>query len=247
MRTIENIDELKDNLETFENYLRKGTKDEINLVKGYIARGKCFVSYKIDNQFIFFPSRFVGYYDNSLEKHSNNLTKDGRKTNPAINKIAERKLSENDILEEKYKEYCESLGIIPKNNKRKYWSFKFGNNDFEENINTNEVFPEGKIVERKHIARERNSELIENAKRIFNEKHGKLYCQICNFDFEAKYGELGKDYIEAHHTIPVSEMEEGHKTTIDEIVLVCSNCHKMLHRKRPWLNADEIKKILKSK
>ncbi|MDY4789589.1 MAG: HNH endonuclease [Bacteroidales bacterium] len=245
MTTIENIDELKHNLETFEKYLKVGSNDEIELVKGYVKRGRCFVSYKLDDKYKFVPSRFVGYYDNSLEKHSNNLTKDGRKTNPAINKIAERKLSENDILEEKYKEYCESLGINPKKNKRKFWSFKFGNNDFEENINTNEAFPEGKIIERKHIARERNSVLIENAKQIFKKKCGKLFCQICGFDFETKYGELGKDYIEAHHTIPISEMEKGHKTTIDEIVLVCSNCHKMLHRKRPLLNADEIKKVLK--
>ena len=83
-----------------------------------------------------------------------------------------------------------------------------------------------------------------NARRACIKIYG-TKCQICGFDFETKYGELGKDYIEAHHTIPISEMEKGHKTTIDEIVLVCSNCHKMLHRKRPLLNADEIKKVLK--
>ncbi|GAE32694.1 hnh endonuclease [Halalkalibacter hemicellulosilyticusJCM 9152] len=61
--------------------------------------------------------------------------------------------------------------------------------------------------------------------------YGRLFCEICNFDFYKKYGELGGDFIEGHHTIPVSELEEGHKTNVKDIVLVCSNCHRMLHRK----------------
>ena len=34
------------------------------------------------------------------------------------------------------------------------------------------------------------------------------------------------------------------KTKIEDIALVCSNCHKMLHRKRPWLKMSEIKSLL---
>lgn len=59
-----------------------------------------------------------------------------------------------------------------------------------------------------------------------------------------KYGEIGTGYIEGHHTIPISDMNENRKTKIDDIVLVCSNCHRMLHRKRPWLSIDDLKEIL---
>ncbi|WP_410979913.1 HNH endonuclease [Bacillus cereus] len=56
---------------------------------------------------------------------------------------------------------------------------------------------------------------------------------MCSFDFYETYGEIGEDFIKGHHTILVSELEEGHKTKIADIAILCSNCHRMLHRKRP--------------
>lgn len=106
-------------------------------------------------------------------------------------------------------------------------------------------FPEGKEYQKKHFARERNQTLIKEAKRKFKETHGSLYCQICNFNFEKKYGKIGLDFIEGHHTIPISEMKEGHKTKVKDIALVCSNCHRMLHRRRPWIKMKELKNLIK--
>lgn len=108
-----------------------------------------------------------------------------------------------------------------------------------------EGFPEGKTLERLHKLKERSSKVTELAKHRAKERFGKLVCEVCKFDFAEYYGELGVDFIEAHHTIPVSELEENHVTRIEEIALVCCNCHQMLHRRRPWLNINELKKILK--
>ncbi|HDR8026315.1 TPA: HNH endonuclease [Bacillus cereus] len=108
-------------------------------------------------------------------------------------------------------------------------------------------FPEGKKKLRLHIYRERNSKLIRTVKDKFKSKNnGKLFCEICKFDYKEKYGELGEDYIEGHHVIPVSELEEGSKTKVEDIILVCANCHRMLHRKRPWLSKEQLKEILQS-
>lgn len=109
-------------------------------------------------------------------------------------------------------------------------------------------FPEGKKRLRLHIYRERNSRVIREAKERFKQSHnGKLFCEICDFDYSQKYGELGKGYIEGHHIVPVSELEEGSKTKVEDIVLVCADCHRMLHRKRPWLSKEELKQILVNK
>lgn len=106
-------------------------------------------------------------------------------------------------------------------------------------------FPEGKANLRKHIIRERNQELIKNAKQKFKRKHnGKLFCEVCGFNFSEKYGELGENFIEAHHIKPISEMKDGEKTNIDDIVMLCSNCHSMIHRKRPWITKENLKDIL---
>lgn len=106
-------------------------------------------------------------------------------------------------------------------------------------------FVEGKRKLRTHLIRERNPKIIKLAKERFKEKHGRLFCEVCDFDFYEKYGELGEDFIEGHHTIPVSELEDGQSTRVEDIALVCSNCHKMLHRRRPWLNKMELKELIK--
>ena len=105
-------------------------------------------------------------------------------------------------------------------------------------------FSEGKQVLKKHIVRERNYSLIASAKKRFKEKNGSLYCEVCGFNFQKIYGELGDDFIEAHHVKPVSEMKENELTKIEDIVMLCSNCHSMIHRRKPWLNKNELYKLI---
>lgn len=126
----------------------------------------------------------------------------------------------------------------------------WGLRDFEpteENVDITEDdmgFEEGKMKLKQHIVRERNPQVVKLAKQRFKEEHGRLFCEVCDFDFFEKYGELGEDFIEGHHTIPVSELEENQKTKVKDIALVCANCHKMLHRRRPWLSKEELKKLI---
>jgi 5-methylcytosine-specific restriction protein A len=107
-----------------------------------------------------------------------------------------------------------------------------------------ETFPEGRILFRLHRRRERNRNLVKRAKLRAKERHGKLFCAACNFDFAAVYGPLGEDFIECHHTLPLSQLQEERPTRIDEIALVCSNCHRMNHRKRPWLGIHELATLI---
>ena len=53
---------------------------------------------------------------------------------------------------------------------------------------------------------------------------------ICGFDFEEKYGELGKGYIEVHHIKPLSEIDEEVVVNPEtDLICVCSNCHRKIH------------------
>jgi hypothetical protein len=107
-------------------------------------------------------------------------------------------------------------------------------------------FPEGREQEIRHKTRERNQLLIKKAKDSFKQKHGSLFCEVCNFDFSKQYGVVGEGYIEAHHTLPVSLLDAATKTKVADIALVCSNCHRMLHRRRPWLDMKQLKELLAS-
>lgn len=103
---------------------------------------------------------------------------------------------------------------------------------------------EGRLLTVVHKRRERNKKITQKKKETVLKRFGTLACEICNFDFSKVYGERGKDYIECHHTIPVHRMKEGDKTKLSDLALVCSNCHRMIHRKRQWLNIDELRSII---
>jgi 5-methylcytosine-specific restriction protein A len=107
-----------------------------------------------------------------------------------------------------------------------------------------ESFPEGHVLFGLHRRQERNSDAIDKAKAAAKKKQGRLACCICSFDFGATYGELGEGFIEVHHTRPLSELSGESEPKVADIALVCSNCHRMLHRYRPWLGIAELKVIL---
>lgn len=104
-------------------------------------------------------------------------------------------------------------------------------------------FPEGKEKYRLHRYKERNSALIKSAKKTYRQIDLKMQCQICQFSFLVEYGELGEDYIEAHHVFPISELKVETETKIEDIAMVCANCHRMLHRKRPWLEIENLRTL----
>jgi 5-methylcytosine-specific restriction protein A len=108
-----------------------------------------------------------------------------------------------------------------------------------------ETFPEGRILYRLHRLRERNTGVIQKAKDQAKRRHGRLVCCVCTFEFAQRYGSLGEDYIEGHHTKPLSELAAEAETKVKDIALVCSNCHRMIHRRRPWLSLDELTNILR--
>ena len=107
------------------------------------------------------------------------------------------------------------------------------------------TFPEGKKAYTKHTRYERNQGMVQLAKDRFKVANGALFCEVCGFSFDT-YGERGKDYIEAHHDVPVSEIGDDGVSNIDDIKMVCANCHRILHCKRPWLKVDELKNLLQS-
>ena len=101
---------------------------------------------------------------------------------------------------------------------------------------------EGKKIGFYSTRYERNSKNRKAAIRI----HG-LKCQACGFDFEESYGERGKDFIEVHHIKPLYENEmEVEVNPETDLVCLCSNCHRMIHRNRnDVLSIEGLKQLLR--
>ena len=103
---------------------------------------------------------------------------------------------------------------------------------------------EGRLLSRLHLFRERDARIVNKKKAEVVAQHGKLICSVCSFDFSQVYGERGDGFIECHHSKPISSLVAGQKTKLSDLELVCSNCHRMIHRKKPWLTISELRSLL---
>lgn len=102
---------------------------------------------------------------------------------------------------------------------------------------------EGQVLYKLHKYRERNNKIVEAKKKSVLKSTGRLSCEVCNFDFEKEYGSIGIGFIECHHTKPLSNYTDTSETKLEDLSLVCSNCHRMLHRKIDTLTIIDLKEV----
>ena len=73
-------------------------------------------------------------------------------------------------------------------------------------------------------------------------------CQICRLDFGQFYGAVGDGYVEVHHRLPVSMMGSAYRLdVVKDLIPVCSNCHRMMHRQWPPLTPEELGDMINKK
>jgi len=77
-----------------------------------------------------------------------------------------------------------------------------------------------------HIIKERNRSII-NEKKQKAIKNNQLKCEVCDFSFSMTYN---VEFIECHHLTPIGQ-GGVRETTLDDLALVCANCHRMLHKR----------------
>ena len=75
----------------------------------------------------------------------------------------------------------------------------------------------------------------------FKSLNGDVHCENCKFSFGKCYGPLGDGYIEVHHKKMLASLLPNEVTSLSDLVLLCSNCHRMTHRKRQPLTMDELR------
>ena len=103
---------------------------------------------------------------------------------------------------------------------------------------------EGRILTRIHRSRERNQKLVAKRKaQRRKECDGALKCEACDFDFVVKYGNRGDGFAECHHKIPLAE-SGATKTRLDDLAILCANCHRMIHVRKPMLSVDELRSLI---
>jgi hypothetical protein len=91
-------------------------------------------------------------------------------------------------------------------------------------------YDEGQLRLYLHYRRERNAAVVNAAKERWKAADPLLRCEACGFSFVERYGDVGADFIEAHHTIPLASLHTGARTRVEDLARVCANCHRMLHQ-----------------
>ncbi|MEX2411380.1 MAG: HNH endonuclease [Candidatus Paceibacterota bacterium] len=109
-----------------------------------------------------------------------------------------------------------------------------------EEINNQEKLFEGAVSQRLVNSYERNPVARQKCLEVYG-----CICMACGFQMDEKYGEIAKDFIHVHHTVPLSEIGKNYEVDpILDLVPLCPNCHAVIHLNNPPFTIDELIQII---
>jgi predicted HNH restriction endonuclease len=85
-----------------------------------------------------------------------------------------------------------------------------------------------RFILHRHRERALRQAKVESVRRAT----GGLRCEVpgCGFSFAQRYGEVGEGYVQVHHRRPLAEADAPVETRLEDLAIVCANCHAMIHR-----------------
>lgn len=109
------------------------------------------------------------------------------------------------------------------------------------------VGKEGRLLTRMHVYKERDRAFARRVRDHYRRQQGgKLICEACGHIGEDFYGPPGDRCMEAHHKVPIEELQPDSIMTVNEMAMVCANCHRVIHSQKPCLTLDQIKTIIRA-
>jgi len=99
---------------------------------------------------------------------------------------------------------------------------------------------EGAKKLRIHLVGERDRSIVEAKKKSAKS----LKCEVCGFLFREVYKGLKVDYCEAHHLVPFQNLEENAEVRLEDLAILCANCHRVAHLKYPPYPLQKIREML---
>lgn len=115
--------------------------------------------------------------------------------------------------------------------------------NIQKSVDVDYFAEEGTLYVAERVERQRSTRLREAARGLLND----YVCSACGFDFEKSYGPLGRGFIELHHVRQLGEMgREGQKVRTTDLVPLCSNCHRMIHRCSSTLSVEDLRRRIQN-
>ena len=105
---------------------------------------------------------------------------------------------------------------------------------------------EGRLLYRRHRARERDRQLVKRKLASVLKATGGLRCEVCGLDAAVKYGDIAEGVVDVHHVVPLHLAGEG-TTRLRDLAVVCPTCHRVLHRHRPIVTPAELSETVRAR
>lgn len=108
-------------------------------------------------------------------------------------------------------------------------------------------FAEGRLLTAIHVRRERSPK-VRQALIVQRKKAGALACDLCGWHSNGVADVFSEAAFEAHHLMPLALLVENRKTRLEDVALLCANCHRLIHRaiasEKRWLSLEEARNLL---
>lgn len=205
-----------------------------------------------DDGLIFAPAKWCGAAENDINTYFANKDPITDHFRRVLRSVGFHQVSPDDErhaeIYDQFVNYCSNYGFThskPSLGKRHYHILTEDDGQlYPDELPQNEQgYWEGArttvIVNRYERDRAARSKCIE---------HRGASCSVCAFNFGETYGELGAGFIHVHHIVALSKLDKEYRVDpIKDLEPVCPNCHAMLHRERPYLTVEELRKRLSAK
>lgn len=241
----ETKEEIFKNAETLHGYLFGRDENKKQFALDLIKNGRVFCVTEIGGQLFFAPSRFIGYKENTMDRHGyikNTGFADGTLTTPRICKILEMENKFNYDIEQKFLRFCGNFGMTAKkySSPRTYW---FTQKELREKANTiaDEIAEIQKFLKNNSNISAEDKERIVKVRvgqgkirnLLLSERH---HCALCEISQQ--------ELLVASHIKPWAKCKDEEKGDLDNLLLLCA-MHDALFDKG-FISFDDEGKILVS-
>jgi 5-methylcytosine-specific restriction endonuclease McrA len=225
---VESLSDIEKNVDTLIDAIHSDSDDRTRFTE-WVKAGAVFYPYQFGPIIAFAPSRFIGYKNNSREKHERfiaNGTADGKDTTWVINRIVKPRNLPDDRLELAFQKYCSLIGVEPYSKKRTFWNnprIVYAIEQFDSALDDlADSDTSGEDIARKLAL---ISRYPRNPKvRSFVLDRAKGQCEHCGaWGFRKSDGTF---YLEAHHIIHLAVQGPD---SPDNVIALCPNHHRESH------------------
>jgi 5-methylcytosine-specific restriction protein A len=241
MELIESINEAAQNAEEFNQIQMDSDSETLRRFSQF------FHWYYFSNLDVFAPSKFIGYKNTTIDNYA------GRGTGTDTQRVLSNWFTKVDSLSSEYVQLSEKLKAygrrLGKSIGKKTFegtggiyllSERYATSNYPDEVEGT-GYAEGATKQVAVNTYERSSKA-----RLECISHYGASCYVCGFDFSKVYGsELGAGFIHVHHLVDIASIRKEYiVNAIQDLRPLCPNCHAMIHKIKPAMNPDELKRIV---